>query len=159
MHLHLRYHRYIKVPFFAALVLPLVLRRWCCRWYCSDGLLISRPACHPERLACHLYLRPLMLLQFMKSRVFVDETGARARYSICSGFFGCVFSWSERDPVPNSFGCLFCSGQKCADKFFNHVCNCMKMRDLTDENFGRKYAIFFVEGIAVSKKMTTFATH
>ena len=35
----------------------------------------------------------------------------------------------------------------------------MKMRDLTDENFGRKYAIFFVEGIAVSKKMTTFATH
>ena len=62
-------------------------------------------------------------------------------------------------PVPNSFGCLFCSGQKCEDKFLNKVCNCVKIRDLTAENFGRKYAIFFVEGIAVSKKMTTFATH
>ena len=112
-----------------SLMLPLVF---------SDGLLISRPACHPERLACHLYLRPLMLLQFMKSRVFVDGTGVRARYSICFGFFGCVFSWSERDPVPNSFGCLFCSGQKCADKFFNHVCNCMKMRALAFKKFGLK---------------------
>ena len=55
--------------------------------------------------------------------------------------------------------CHFFFGQKCVDKVFNYICNCMKMRDLTFKNFGRKYVIFFARGIAVSEKITTFATH
>ena len=55
--------------------------------------------------------------------------------------------------------CRFFVGQKCVDKVFNYICNCMKMRDLTFKNFGRKYVIFFARGIAVSEKITTFATH
>ena len=54
--------------------------------------------------------------------------------------------------------CCFCAGQKCADKVFNDVCNCMKMRDLTFKKVGRKYVRFFARGIAVSEKITTFAS-
>jgi hypothetical protein len=35
----------------------------------------------------------------------------------------------------------------------------MKMRDLTFKKVGRKYVTFFARGIAVSEKITTFATH
>ena len=49
-------------------------------------------------------------------------------------------------------------GQKCADKVFNDVCNCVKIRDLAFKKVGRKYVTFFAEGIAVSGKMITFAS-
>ena len=54
--------------------------------------------------------------------------------------------------------CRFFVGQKCVDKVFNYICNCMKMRDLTFKKVGRKYVTFFARGIAVSEKITTFAT-
>ena len=34
----------------------------------------------------------------------------------------------------------------------------MKLRDLTVKNVGRKYVKIFADGIAVSEKITTFAT-
>lgn len=49
-------------------------------------------------------------------------------------------------------------GRKCADIFFIDVCNCVKMRDLTFKKVGRKYVRFFARGIAVSEKITTFAS-
>ena len=54
--------------------------------------------------------------------------------------------------------CGFCVGQKCADKVFNYICNCVKLRDLTFKKVGRKYVTFFAGGIVVSEKITTFAT-
>ena len=56
-------------------------------------------------------------------------------------------------------GCCFSVGQKCVDKVFNHICNCMKQRDLTFKKVGRKCVTFFARGIALSEKITTFATH
>ena len=52
----------------------------------------------------------------------------------------------------------FYIGRKCMDKVFNDVCNCVKIRDLAFQKVGRKYATFFARGIAVSQKITTFAT-
>jgi len=38
--------------------------------------------------------------------------------------------------------------RKCMEEFFNHLCNCVKMRDLACEKFGRKcckkFEIMFV---------------
>jgi hypothetical protein len=55
--------------------------------------------------------------------------------------------------------CGFYAGRKCADKVFNDVCNFVKIRDLAFKKVGRKYATFFARGIAVSEKITTFASH
>ena len=52
----------------------------------------------------------------------------------------------------------FAIGRKCADKFTNTFRNFMKLRILAFKNFGRKYVKNFVDGIAVSEKMTIFAT-
>jgi len=54
--------------------------------------------------------------------------------------------------------CRFAIGQKCMDKVFNDVCNCVKIRNLAFKKVGRKCVTFFAEGIAVSGKMITFAT-
>lgn len=52
----------------------------------------------------------------------------------------------------------FAIGRKCADKFTNTFRNSMKIRILAFENSGRKYVRNFEDAIAVSKKMTIFAT-
>ena len=52
----------------------------------------------------------------------------------------------------------FAIGRKCTDKFTNTFRNFMKLRILAFKNFGRKYVKNFVDGIAVSEKMTIFAT-
>ncbi len=49
-------------------------------------------------------------------------------------------------------------GRKCADKFTNTSRNFVKLRILGFKNFGRKYVKIFVDSIAVSEKMTIFAT-
>jgi len=54
--------------------------------------------------------------------------------------------------------CRFRHGRKCADKVFNHIRNCMKICNLTFKKFGRKCLIFLQDSIAVSEKITTFAT-
>lgn len=52
----------------------------------------------------------------------------------------------------------FAIGRKCADKFTNTSRNFVKLRILGFKNFGRKYVKIFVDSIAVSEKMTIFAT-
>ena len=49
-------------------------------------------------------------------------------------------------------------GRKRDELFANTVCNCMKIRILAFEKLGRKYVKIFADGIAVSEKITTFAT-
>ena len=49
-------------------------------------------------------------------------------------------------------------GRNCCQVFTNTSRNCMKLRYLTIENVGRKYVKIFAYGIAVSEKITTFAT-
>ena len=49
-------------------------------------------------------------------------------------------------------------GQNCCQVFTNTCCNYMKTRNLAIQNLGRKYVKIFEDGIAVSEKMTIFAT-
>ena len=49
-------------------------------------------------------------------------------------------------------------GRKCDELFVNTVRNCMKIRILAFEKPGRKYVKNFADGIAVSEKITTFAS-
>lgn len=49
-------------------------------------------------------------------------------------------------------------GRKCAELFVNTICNSMKIRILAFEKRGRKYVKKFADGIAVSEKITTFAS-
>ena len=50
------------------------------------------------------------------------------------------------------------SGRKCSEVFTNTFRNSMKIRVLAFKNFGRKYVKNFAESIAVSEKITTFAS-
>lgn len=50
-------------------------------------------------------------------------------------------------------------GRNCFKVFTNTIRNSMKTRMLAFKNFGRKCVKIFVYGIAVSKKMITFASH
>ena len=50
------------------------------------------------------------------------------------------------------------SGRKCTELFTNTFRKSVKMRVLGFKNFGRKYVKFFADGIAVSEKITTFAS-
>lgn len=52
----------------------------------------------------------------------------------------------------------FAVGRKCRDIFTNTCRNSMKLRNLGCQFFGRKYVKNFRYGIAVSEKMTIFAT-
>ena len=52
----------------------------------------------------------------------------------------------------------FAVGRKCRDIFTNTCRNSMKLRILGYRFFGRKYVKNFQYGIAVSEKMTIFAT-
>ena len=56
------------------------------------------------------------------------------------------------------FGLPFACGRKCAEVFMNTIRNLMKTRDLACGNIGRKYVKNFQYGIAVSEKITTFAS-
>ena len=56
------------------------------------------------------------------------------------------------------FGLPFASGRKCAEVFMNTIRNLMKTRNLACGNIGRKYVKNFQYGIAVSEKITTFAS-
>ena len=49
-------------------------------------------------------------------------------------------------------------GRKCAEVFTNTIRNSMKTGHLAYQNFGRKYVKNFAGAIAVSEKMTIFAT-
>ena len=49
-------------------------------------------------------------------------------------------------------------GRNCCQVFTNTCCKCMKTRYLAIKNVGRKYVKIFADGIAVSEKITTFAT-
>lgn len=51
------------------------------------------------------------------------------------------------------------AGRKCCQVFTNTACNSMKTRNLAFKKFGRKYVKIFADGIAVSEKIATFATH
>ena len=50
-------------------------------------------------------------------------------------------------------------GRKCVQVFTNTIHNSMKIRILAYQKFGRKYVKNFADGIAVSEKITTFASH
>ena len=54
--------------------------------------------------------------------------------------------------------CQNASGRKCSEVFTNTFRNSVKIRNLAFKNFGRKYVKFFADGIAVSEKITTFAS-
>ena len=56
------------------------------------------------------------------------------------------------------FGHPFACGRKCAEVFMNTIRNLMKTRNLACGNIGRKYVKNFQYGIAVSEKITTFAS-
>ena len=56
------------------------------------------------------------------------------------------------------FGLPFACGRKCAEVFMNTIRNLMKTRNLACGNIGRKYVKNFQYGIAVSEKITTFAS-
>ena len=49
-------------------------------------------------------------------------------------------------------------GRKCVELFTNTICNSMKLRDLGCRFVGRKYVKKFQYGIAVSEKITIFAS-
>ena len=56
------------------------------------------------------------------------------------------------------FGLPFACVRKCAEVFMNTIRNLMKTRDLACGNIGRKYVKNFQYGIAVSEKITSFAS-
>ena len=71
---------------------------------------------------------------------------------------GVIKNYPCADPRAKVDLCQNASGRKCWEVFTNTFRNSVKIRNLAFKNFGRKYVNFFADGIAVSEKITTFAS-
>ena len=85
----------------------------------------------------HMYAKLAKRLTYAKS-VLLHDRSARSKW--------CV-------------KCRFFVGQKCVDKVFNYICNCMKLGILAFKIVGQKYVKILCDSIADSEKITTFASH